>query len=127
MFVKPVSIESSPSGSWTWSDEIDIARSYAYRPFCLKWSMGAVSSTIRVAYLIAESSGGTYTSAGSGTSIILTGGTSISGPGTGSLMLPFLMGYEGVTDFLRTAGAIKIGTLCTGEGGTAPLSMSIVG
>lgn len=136
MFAYPVSTESASSSlTWSYSSEIDLhAKWNDSKRLALKVDIAAdlsqSSAAVDVNFGIADRPGGTYAFVvtGSGTSVILTSGTSKGGQGAnGSYFIPLtIVTNSGVTEWL-TAGVapyVKIGTRSSDA--TPALSMKLL-
>jgi hypothetical protein len=136
MFIHPISTTSASSlSTWTYSNPVDLNNKWNDRKnITLKLDIASElsesSAAVDVNYVVSDLSGGTYTSVitGSGTSLILTSGTSEGGAlGNGSYLIPLTILPVSGTTVLLTAGMapyIKIGTRSSDA--TPALSMKLL-
>ncbi len=129
MFIKSLSITSGASSlDWTFSTELDLNRTWVKNnPISLKVdiSESASSGELDLAYLVSESASGNYATPGSGTSVIMTSGTSKGGENdNGAYLIPLVVSNSGVTEFLKNAAFIQIGTRAAKN--EVPVTLKIV-
>jgi hypothetical protein len=128
LLIEKVSTESATSSTtYTYSDAIDLnSKKYSNLPIYLKVDIGGstTSGMLYLTYSISEKFAGTYANVktGSGTSLILSGGTSVGSSGTstgavgdgsnGSFYIPLtIVPHSGCTKWLNTVPFMKVGSL----------------